>query len=147
MEKSYAQQIPLGGRHCGRLHRIGFRGRTSAPAASTPAATGLHLDWRIYRWSNRWRLGQRRTRHFNGFDPFTGTFINASLGGTPSGVVGGAHVGYQVQINQWVLGVEGSVDGTSLRKTAVASFPFFLGGTTLATDTRADIQGSIRANS
>jgi hypothetical protein len=40
------------------------------------------------------------------------------------------HVGYQIQINQWVLGVEGSVDGTSLRKNVTASFPNFLGGTT-----------------
>ena len=38
-------------------------------------------------------------------------------------MIGGAHVGYQYQINQWVLGLEGSIDGTSLSNTAVAGFP------------------------
>ena len=33
-----------------------------------------------------------------------------------NGVIGGAHVGYNYQINQWVLGLEGSVDGTSLKQ-------------------------------
>jgi opacity protein-like surface antigen len=37
---------------------------------------------------------------------------------TPQGVIGGAHVGYNLQYNQWlVLGIEGSVDGTSLSHT------------------------------
>jgi outer membrane immunogenic protein len=101
--------------------------------------TGFYIGGQI---GGAW--GSGALGNFNGFDPFTGTFINTSLGGTPSGVIGGGHVGYQVQINQWVVGVEGSVDGTSLRKTAVASFPIFLGGSTLTTQTTADIQGSIR---
>ena len=33
------------------------------------------------------------------------------------GVIGGGHVGYNYQANQWVIGLEGSVDGTSLSKT------------------------------
>ena len=37
---------------------------------------------------------------------------------TPQGVIGGAHVGYNLQYNQWlVFGIEGSVDGTSLSHT------------------------------
>jgi outer membrane immunogenic protein len=32
-------------------------------------------------------------------------------------VIGGANIGYNYQINQWVIGVEGSVDGTSLSNT------------------------------
>jgi outer membrane immunogenic protein len=82
--------------------------------------------------------------NFNGFDPFTGAFINTSLGGTPSGVIGGGHIGAQVQYNQWILGVEGSVDGTSLRKDVNAAFPNFLGGAFLTTHTTAPVQGSIR---
>ncbi len=35
-----------------------------------------------------------------------------------NGVIGGAHVGYNYQINQFVLGLEGDVDGSSLSKTA-----------------------------
>jgi len=101
--------------------------------------TGFYIGAQI---GGAWGSGQ--LGNFSGFDPFTGTFLNTSLGGTPSGVIGGGHVGYQIQINQWVLGVEGSVDGTSLRKNVTASFPNFLGGTTLTTQSSADVQGSIR---
>ncbi len=45
----------------------------------------------------------------NDDEPASGTFSQ-----TPQGVIGGGHVGYNLQYNQWlVLGVEGSVDGTS----------------------------------
>ena len=55
--------------------------------------------------------------------------------------IGGAHVGYNYQFNQFVVGLEGSVDGTSLSNTAAAFFP---DGTTITAQSRADIQGSIR---
>jgi outer membrane immunogenic protein len=72
------------------------------------------------------------------FDPFTSE--------RPSGVIGGAHLGYQVQFNQWIIGIEGSADGTSLSRTATAVFPGVLPGefTTVSADGRSDIQGSIR---
>jgi outer membrane immunogenic protein len=59
---------------------------------------------------------------------------------SPQGVIGGAHVGYNLQINQWVLGVEGSVDGTSLNKSVFLS----VAGTPATVISRADVQGSIR---
>jgi outer membrane immunogenic protein len=61
----------------------------------------------------------------------------------PDGVIGGAHVGYNLQFNQWVVGLEGSVDGTNLSKTVFAGAfcPLFCGNVT----TKAEIQGSIRA--
>jgi len=73
-----------------------------------------------------------------------------SLSENPSGVIGGAHLGYNLQINQWVLGFEGSVDGTSIHSdlfglfgftsiTGVSNLPIFA-----SADTRSDIQGSIR---
>jgi outer membrane immunogenic protein len=60
----------------------------------------------------------------------------------PQGVIGGAHVGYNLQINQWVVGLEGSVDGTSVNRTVFAGAfcPLFCGNVT----TKAEIQGSIR---
>lgn len=78
------------------------------------------------------------------FDPFTGTLVSGTLGSNPNGVIGGAHVGYQYQINQWVLGIEGSVDGTSLSNTAAGVFPNLFGGSTVTASSSADIQGSIR---
>ena len=104
--------------------------------------TGVYIGAQI---GGAWGTGSAL---FTGFDPFfprgVGTFIDTSLGGNPTGVIGGAHLGYQVQINQWILGVEGSVDGTSLTKTVNAAFPNFLGGALLNAHTTADIQGSIR---
>jgi outer membrane immunogenic protein len=91
---------------------------------------------------------------FTAFDPVTDTFVDRSFGsGNPSGVIGGGHLGYDYQIPTWnwfsssgvVIGVEGSVDGSSLSKTTVVTLPgVFLGSSTLAAQTRADIQGSIR---
>jgi outer membrane immunogenic protein len=43
--------------------------------------------------------------------PF-GTFANFLLQNLQE-VIGGAHGGYNPQFNQWVLGLEGPVDGTS----------------------------------
>ena len=100
--------------------------------------TGIYVGGQIgYAWASG-------NNDFTGFDPFFGTggtFISTTLGGNPSGVIGGGHVGYNYQINQWVFGLEGSVDGTSLRNTAAAFFP---DGTTITAQSRADIQGSIR---
>jgi outer membrane immunogenic protein len=75
-------------------------------------------------------------------DPAGGAF---SL--TPQGVIGGAHIGFNYQYNSWlVFGVEGSVDGTSLRQTAAVGVNDFMGDTpgVLTATTRADVQGSLR---
>jgi outer membrane immunogenic protein len=73
----------------------------------------------------------------------TGILFNSY---SAEGVIGGAHVGYNYQVNQWVLGIEGSVDGTSISKTYIPGgtiFPAFPGfGATYSTS--SPIQGSIR---
>lgn len=57
------------------------------------------------------------------------------------GVIGGAHVGYNLQINRWVLGIEGTVDGSNLNKSFVVGVcPLFCGNAT----TDIGIQGSVR---
>jgi outer membrane immunogenic protein len=100
--------------------------------------TGIYIGGQIgYAWGTG-------SNNFNEFDPFTGTAFATSAGGTPNGVIGGAHVGYQYQFNQLVLGLEGTVDGTSLRNNAVASLPFFGGRFNVNASTNADVQGSIR---
>jgi outer membrane immunogenic protein len=91
---------------------------------------------------------------FTAFDPVTDTFVDASFGsGNPSGVIGGGHVGFDYQIPGWnwfsssgvVIGVEGSVDGSSLSKTTVVTLPGIFGNSgTLAARSSLDIQGSIR---
>jgi outer membrane immunogenic protein len=58
-----------------------------------------------------------------------------------SGGMGGFHAGYNYQVNQWVFGLEGSVDWTKLDKTFnFGVCPLFCATAT----TKADTQGSIR---
>jgi outer membrane immunogenic protein len=107
------------------------------PPAPIFTWTGIYVGGQIgYAWASG-------NNNFTGYDPFfvADPFITTSLGGNPSGVIGGAHVGYNYQFNQFVVGLEGSVDGTSLSNTAAAFFP---DGTTITAQSRADIQGSIR---
>lgn len=57
------------------------------------------------------------------------------------GVVGGAHVGYNYQINQFVLGLEGDVEGSSYSGSGTGYFP---PGKVFTDTTRIPIDGSIR---
>jgi outer membrane immunogenic protein len=54
----------------------------------------------------------------------------------PNGVVGGAHVGYNLQINQFVAGIEGDVEGTGINSS------YNPGG--VIYQTQIPVQGSIR---
>ena len=58
---------------------------------------------------------------------FSGTGDSAALlsdfvRSDSQGLIGGAHAGYNYQFSQWVIGLEGTIDGSSLNKTAVG-FP------------------------
>jgi outer membrane immunogenic protein len=99
--------------------------------------TGAYLGGQIgYAWG---------TDNENVFANNATRFFNGTFDSDVQGVIGGAHVGYNLQINQWVLGLEGSVDGTSITRTAT---PAFSGNiptvTSISEDTSSDIQGSIR---
>jgi outer membrane immunogenic protein len=103
--------------------------------------TGLYLGGQIgYAWGND-------NLFYGAFDPLTGLAFNPEVSSSPSGVIGGAHVGFNYQIDKpgggFVLGLEGSVDGTSLSNTVAASLPAF-GGSSVSASTNTDIQGSIR---
>jgi outer membrane immunogenic protein len=100
------------------------------PPAPIFTWSGLYLGGQIgYAWA-------RDTTDFTTLDPALPFF---SISHRPQGVIGGAHVGYNLQIAQWVVGLEGTVDGTSLSKSAFGPFS----GITVGT--RSDVQGSIRA--
>ena len=104
----------------------------------------------IFTWTGPYVGGQigyawgPSTLDLIGFNPANRALFVTSLGGSPSGVIGGAHVGYLYQINQWVVGIEGSVDGTSLRANARIFLPAFLGRDILTAHATSDVQGSIR---
>ena len=117
------------------------------------------MDRPLCRPPGRLRLGQRSHRYnfHHSYDPpghhrwriFTpgvaGIFLNDSVGHNPQGVIGGAHAGYQLQLSQWswfsssgvVIGVEGSVDGTSINNTVFDPF------SELAVRTQVPVEGSI----
>src|SRR5271168_1025420 len=68
--------------------------------------SGLYLGGQIgYAWGSD---------PINELDVLTPVADNAFFNDKPNGVIGGAHVGYNLQINQWVAGLEGTVDGSSL---------------------------------
>ena len=62
-------------------------------------------------------------------------------------MIGGAHVGYNLQYNRWlVLGVEGSVDGTSLSHTLTVPVNDIFGDTpgSITARSEGNVQGSVR---
>ena len=110
--------------------------------------TGFYIGGQV---GGAWGTG---SGHLTAFDPVTATLVDTSIGGdNPSGVIGGGHLGFNYQLPGWnwfsssgvVIGVEGSVDGSSLSKTTVVTLPgVFLGSSTLSARSSLDIQGSIR---
>jgi outer membrane immunogenic protein len=106
----------------------------------------------IFTWNGLYVGGQ--IGYAWGKDPVTWSGISSDdelAGGTfshtPQGVIGGAHVGYNLQYNQWlVLGIEGSVDGTSLSHTLAVPVNDVFGDTpgTITSRSEADVQGSLR---
>lgn len=82
-----------------------------------------------------------------------GLIGGGNLGGDAQGVIGGGHLGYNYQINQWVVGIEGSVDGTTAERNILLASPDPNGavdangnaiGSELTGTVRTTIQGSIR---
>jgi outer membrane immunogenic protein len=123
---------------------------TPPPPVYVPPApyswTGLYVGGQIgYGWGN----DPVHTTFFSpgiaavpGEVPIPGVpsvYLNDSVSNSPQGVIGGGHIGYNLQINQWVVGLEGTVDGTSISKNAFDPF------TGLTLGTRTGVQGSIRA--
>ncbi|WP_026606009.1 outer membrane protein [Methylocapsa acidiphila] len=103
--------------------------REAPPAYAPPVPiftwTGLYIGGQIgYAWGSD---------NYNVFGVY-GSYGSHSFG--PSGVVGGAHAGYNLQLSQIVLGLEGDIEGSGYNKTYSAGV-FTYG-------TKAPIDGSIR---
>ncbi|HXW72573.1 MAG TPA: outer membrane protein [Methylocella sp.] len=75
------------------------------------------------------------------------------LGNEAQGVIGGVHVGYNYQIDQFVIGVEGTLDPTTLTRNSVILNPDIVAdptgalgiGSTVNGFVQSTIQGAIRA--
>ena len=99
-----------------------------APPPAVFSWTGAYVGGQVgYEW------GQTS---FSVFNPFTGTFTGGFPGYTERGIVGGGHVGYNYQISQFVIGVEGDVNGAGYNGSEL------IGVTSLGE--RIAVDGSIR---
>ncbi|WP_051335494.1 outer membrane beta-barrel protein [Methylocapsa acidiphila] len=114
-----------------------------APPTPIFTWTGVYLGGQVgYAWTNG-HSAIDSVAYDNLGNAYYNSFYPQSNAG---GVIGGAHVGYNLQINQWVLGLEGDVDGSSLNKTA-SSQPYssyYLDFVPTTVHSSLSVQGSIR---
>ena len=106
--------------------------------------TGVYVGGQVgYGWGKNW------VDFDDNFDDYDAFRYNTS------GVIGGAHVGYNFELNQFVLGLEGDVDGASQNKSFMSGLPFgsgLVGGGvitaplvgTFNVNVNHNIEGSIR---
>ena len=158
MQRLLAGDAELGQKSPASVGAIALAGKALAADVEVPSPpvplftwTGAYLGGQVgYAWGND-------PAEFNEFVPATpatppsrthprgipGTpavFLSDPLGINHQGVIGGAHAGYNLQFNQWVVGMEGNLDGTSLSKTVL--LPLIRSSVTETT--RSDFQGSVR---
>ncbi len=106
------------------------------PPAPIFTWTGIYIGGQVgYAW------GQNNVNFGDADGPGIGSFGNFSE--NANGVIGGAHVGYNLQFNQFVIGLEGSVDGSSLKKS-ISTFGGGDADVSVLYTAKANIQGSIR---
>jgi TonB-dependent siderophore receptor len=103
--------------------------------------TGVYLGGQIgYGWADN---------SGRGFASTPGGLFAAGPVSDAQGVIGGGHVGYNYQFDQWVLGVEGSVDGATISRDTlipvVDPTGAGSGAGSLTGTFRSDLQGSVRA--
>jgi outer membrane immunogenic protein len=111
--------------------------------------TGVYIGGQVgYAWGTQ-KANVAVPQVTNGAGAVVGVGGTAFNSYSAEGVIGGAHVGYNYQVNQWVLGIEGSVDGTSISKTFIPGTDFYpgvalLNNFGLTYSTSIPIEGSIR---
>jgi outer membrane immunogenic protein len=95
----------------------------------------------VFTWTGAYvgaQAGYEWGRTSNAVFTDPGVFLAGLSSYDGSGVVGGVHIGYNYQISQFVLGVEGDVEGSSYSGSATGTVPF------TSYTTRIPVQGSIR---
>ena len=104
--------------------------------------TGVYLGGQIgYSWGDS---------SGDGFASTPGGLFATGRLSDAQGVIGGGHVGYNYQFDQWVLGVEGSVDGAAISRDTLipavdpTGVAWWTAGSVAGTF-RSDLQGSVRA--
>ncbi|WOJ91221.1 porin family protein [Methylocapsa polymorpha] len=104
--------------------------------APPPAYVPPHFTWTGVYAGGQIGWAQANNNGSIGYGPHY-----ASYGYESDGVIGGAHVGYNLQVNQFVVGLEGSVDGLNLNKSLSTN----VGLLPVNYAQSSHVQGSIRA--
>jgi outer membrane immunogenic protein len=99
------------------------------PPPSLPIWAGAYIGGDLgYQWG---------TSDLMDFDHLTGASGHEATT-NPSGVTGGAHVGYNWQMRSWVFGLEGNIDGSGASSSVVSKL-----GTAIF-QTRENVEGAFR---
>jgi outer membrane immunogenic protein len=70
--------------------------------------------------------------------------INLPFTVTTQSLMGGLHAGYNLQVSQWVFGVEGSVDWLNLNKSYMVGIcPLFCAAATTNSNVQASVRGRV----
>ncbi len=119
----------------------------AAPVLAAPAPvftwTGAYLGGQIgYAWT-KGDSAIDSVGHSAAGDSFYDTY---RLQSNSSGVIAGGHIGYNLQISQWVLGIEGDLDGSSLSKSSnfLAYSNYYQDTINTAAQSSLGVQSSIR---
>ena len=119
------------------------------PKAPTPAVP-LVVDWTGFYVGGQtgYAYGDNHSRYSYEAPGLTTTLPSSgALIGDAQGVIVGAHLGYNLEFDKWLVGFEGEVDGTSLIRRNQLNLNDPALGTNigvLSTLVQSDIQGSIR---
>jgi outer membrane immunogenic protein len=121
----------------------------SASAADLPTEKGPPVyappPPPVFSWTGFYIGGQVGYQWGQSSDPYAYELATGDYDGTfplshsDAGVVGGAHAGYNYQINMFVIGLEGDIDGSSYDGSS--SFTDFY---TYSESTRIPVEGSVR---
>jgi outer membrane immunogenic protein len=84
------------------------RSYTKAPVVVPPA---------VYSWTGFYIGAQVGWSQIRDSQVLSSPAFVLPVSSQPSGVVGGGHAGYNFQASQFVFGVEGDIEGSSLRNT------------------------------
>ena len=112
------------------------------------------IDWTGFSWTGFYaggQIGYAWGANHGGYSYATPGGLAGSnpLIGDEKGIIFGGHVGYNRQIDNWVVGLEGSVDGTNLFKISPLAVndpsQDNLNVGTLTATVQSGIQGAVRA--
>jgi outer membrane immunogenic protein len=120
-------------------------GTTSVMAADLPSRKSppVPLAPPVINWTGGYVGGQVGVQwgdtSWNRFNSSNNNLIASEIPYATNGVVGGGHIGYNYQANQFVFGLEGDFEGTNFKGNGVST------ANTAANTLQADYEASIRA--